>query len=149
MNSDLKNQKPFRPGIDDYDRYDPHLSEEENLLAGLWVRPNPELEVFDIRCYAMTFDGYGYAGRFLEEKDTHEVFKVADRIREQYHKTARLEGSFTELRLALFAEQRIIRNQEQSVRWDDPSIVDMEKYILELNSAICDAWEREVEKVSN
>ena len=82
MNPKLKDQEPFNPGTGDYDRYDRSLSTEENLLNGLWVRPNPEpAEVFDIRRYAMTFDGYGYAERFLEEKNTLAVFRVADEIR--------------------------------------------------------------------
>jgi hypothetical protein len=145
MNPKFKDQEPFNPRTGDYDRYDPSLTPEENLLNGLWVRPNPEpAEVFDIRVYAMTFDGYGYAERFLEQKDSHAVFEVADRIRKRFRETGKLEGSFTELRLALFAEQRRLHNNEQWPGFDESCQNSAGNYLVILNKAICKAWDREV-----
>ena len=35
------------------------------IFFSLWKFVLFPLNVFDIRCYAMTFDGYGYSGNYL------------------------------------------------------------------------------------
>ncbi|WIG59039.1 MAG: hypothetical protein OJF49_001786 [Ktedonobacterales bacterium] len=112
----------------------------------LWTRPNPAATSVDaIMRYALTVDGYAYAQTHLahdtsaEARDFDMVASIANDKQQEYVETGNINGSFEELRLCLFFEQR---------RWhhfgETPEGKDLD-YWRALHRAICEAWNREVE----
>jgi hypothetical protein len=114
----------------------------------MWTRPNPaDDSVEALMKYALTVDGYTYAERHLTHLAPGESggFNIAASIANRSHLapdgSGRIVGSFEELRVCLFFEQR---------RWHhfgetpDGAALD---YLCALHSAICEAWDREAEFV--
>ncbi|HWE61512.1 MAG TPA: hypothetical protein VHB98_07360 [Chloroflexota bacterium] len=73
----------------------------------LWTRPDPELtEIGDISQYALTI-GYGYGSAVLRVKDPRSHYAaLCERLEARYRETGKWQGSFEELRIALFFWQR-------------------------------------------
>jgi hypothetical protein len=67
--------------------------------------PPPQASFDEVSRFALTFDGYEYCGSLKN------CTKVANRIAQFYIEGKNLAGSLSDLRAALFWEQRRVRNQ--------------------------------------
>jgi len=109
---------------------------DPDLLGEMWTRPNPDLEaVGDMLRYGLTVGGYAYAPAHMGI----ECDDVAPRVEERYRKSGKWEGSFEELRLALFMKQR------QSHHWGYIPEGDWSNEVQILYRAICVQWDLETE----
>ena len=121
--------------------------EERSTGADLWTRPNPDAQTWEeFGAYAFSVDGYEYVQTYLATREPgKEVFTIladlANGHLQEYSETGIWHGTFEELRLCLFFEQR---------RWrhfgEGPVGADWQA-IQALYRAICDAWAREVEVI--
>jgi len=138
----LRKTRPFSPRSKRLNKYEEHP--EHFAFELLWTRPNPKLEdPFEILGYAVSFKGYEYARALFG--DHHAGFDAAAKpVFERKRSTGRWEGTFLELRFALFHTQRAIRFQYNGL-WepDEEEIADLRT----LNAAICEAWKRETAPV--
>src|SRR5579859_327579 len=126
----------------------------------MWTRPNPALHdaqlsdsaprerVWEaIQQYALTVDGYAYAWKLKgvivsgEATGTEAAAELANSRLEEYKQTGTWRGTFEELRVCLFFEQR--RSHWLDTYPDDDDM----PALLALHRAICEAWEREAELV--
>ena len=126
----------------------------------MWTRPNPaENSVEALTSYALSVDGYSYAKEHLASRaggyiDDQELFATLVRRKmdafavaaaigngktREYSETGKVTGSFEELRICLFFEQR-----RQHHFGESPSSGALE-YWHALHRAICEAWDREAE----
>lgn len=108
-------------------------------VAAMWTRPNPDQEASrDIHAYAMTVDGYRWSEEAFDRK-CEELFLEKEK---GYRETRIWQGSFEELRCALFF---MLRSQD---RWGAP---DPDEWPLEeirsLHQAVCRRWELETEHI--
>jgi len=107
-----------------------------DLLGEMWTRPNPDLEAIgDILLYGLTVGGYTYARTYMRI----ECDDVAQRVEERLHERGKWQGSFEELRLALFMKQR------QAHHWDHIPEGDWSGEVQVLYRAICAQWDLETE----
>lgn len=103
--------------------------------ADMWTRPNQDLEApHDIYLYAMTLDGDRWAGERFN-RESRELFEERER---GYRDTGKWDGSFEELRCALFYLLRSCN------RFGAP---DPEEWPLEeirsLHQEVCRRWDLE------
>ena len=99
----------------------------------IWVRPNPALDNSqDVLIYGLTFNGYDYC-RDIAHRD---CAKLALAVAERRNRRGYWTGSFADLRCTLFFTQR-------SAHWADSGRGPDDDYVLGLNRAVCEAWERE------
>ena len=117
-------EQPFRPNP-----FGGPAPEESNL----WLRPNRNLDSTSIEGYALTFDGYRFAGG---ERNLQEF---ANCRRDEFLSTGTWQGSFQELRCCLFGEQRRLYWTSSGA----PRGATEDLVLFSLNQAVCDAWERE------
>lgn len=142
-----RSQNPWTPSSSKSLGFSDADSSDKNLLSDLWTRPNPALtDLGDILNYALTFNAYAYAERYLNGDAMGDVFAVAEKVERRFRKKGRYEGSFVDLRLTLFALQRQIRNDSGFEGWGDEDDDREERHARALNAAICAAWEREVNR---
>jgi Eco57I restriction-modification methylase len=128
----------------------------------MWTRPNPaENSVEALTSYALSVDGYTYAQEYLASRlddntltqehlasligGGREDFAIAAAIANgksrEYGEAGKVTGSFEELRICLFFEQR-----RQHHFGESPSGETL-NYWHALHCAICEAWDREAELV--
>lgn len=113
----------------------------------LWMRPNPTVtEIDQIMHYAITVDGYHYAERHMgrpgtNQRGTDVLGELANNRAKDYFESGNITGTFEELRLCLFVEQR------RSHHFGELPDGKMGEYCQALYRAICEAWEREAEFV--
>ncbi|MCK9463971.1 MAG: hypothetical protein M0R80_30510 [Proteobacteria bacterium] len=138
----LRKTRPFSSRSKRLNKYLEHP--DHFAFELLWTRPNPALtNPFEIvNGYGITFAGYEYARAMFG--DHHAAFDVAQPVFERKKRTGQWEGTFLELRFALFCTQRAIRFQDNGL-WDPDGeeIADL----CALNAAICEAWRRETASV--
>ena len=104
----------------------------------IWLRPDPELATaLDVLHYGITFDGYDYAQMVFGQ---HLLAKL-DEIRERCQPRHYARAGFVDLRLQLFFIQRALRHTERD--WDGVMSPKEIVQLLDLNQALCLAWERE------
>ena len=105
----------------------------------MWTRPSPALEDWQaISEYALTVDGYTYA----QEHDVGDIGDLANSRLGEYRKTGKWHGTFEELRLCLFFEQRRWRH------FGEVPDADNLQAIQALYEAICEAWDREADVIA-
>jgi len=106
--------EPYDLDADMLARRDPgHLGE-------MWMRSNPALLEMDdsgqqlraLWAYALTFNGYVYAQEVLGNLNTAYCGDLANERVEEYSQTGAWRGTFEELRLCLFHEQRRWRHDQ-------------------------------------
>ena len=143
----IRAQEPWTPDPHDRLMFKGHGSDStaDDQLLDMWTRPNPELtDTWDILSYALTVNGYEFYDMIVlaQDSDTPGLFDFARPIIENFRFTGRFEGGFAALRLALFVQQRIIRNDEQGGHDDEDDRMTA-AMLTAFNTAICVAWESE------
>jgi Eco57I restriction-modification methylase len=105
----------------------------------MWTRPNTTLVDWTaIAAYALTVDGYTYA----QEHDLGDIGDLANSRLAEYRETGTWRGSFEELRLCLFFEQRRWRHFGETPSGNGLTTTQA------LHTAICDAWDREADVIA-
>ncbi len=107
---------------------------------GMWIRPNSDItDWWPLATYALTVEGYAaLPGR-------NDVGSLASSFHEKaaaFRQTGKWEGNFEELRACLYFAQRLVRHTESEVVEGE----ELAAY-LDLNRAICDRWDLEVETI--
>lgn len=121
---------------------DPDFDVEVREYPGerrMWVRPNPAFTGWDtgLITYALTVDAYAYAPAHFGV----EPYEIHARVMTHYEETGEWAGTFEELRITLFGEQRAhymsggYQDDEEDAR------------MAALNRAICARWDLEVEAI--
>jgi len=120
--------------------FDPASSQwgDPDELGEMWTRPNPDLhDLHDIMRYALTVGGYAYAQQYMGRECDEVVRAVEERRREK----GKWEGSFEELRCALFAQQRAWHH------WGYTPEGEWTAEVQALYRAVCSQWDLEAEYV--
>ncbi|MFT4041405.1 MAG: hypothetical protein QM692_24695, partial [Thermomicrobiales bacterium] len=105
----------------------------------MWVRPNPAFTGWDtgLISYALTVNAYEYAPAHFGV----EPYGIHARVLTHYEETGEWVGTFEELRITLFGEQR---GHYMSGGYQDD---EEDARMAALNRAICARWELEVEAI--
>ncbi len=122
--------------------YDPETGfhGDPDTPGEMWTRPNPALSDYrPLAQYALTVGGYHYADDNFGV-DCFELDRIGSLL---YSLTGKWLGTFDELRCCLFAEQRRLSHSD---RYPEGKDLD---YMRILYSAICQAWDRDVELVAH
>lgn len=130
----------------------PFDAAQETLPQGggeMWTRPNLSFETWDeIQQYALTVDGYAYAQEHLTAggEGNAEPFnllaELANSRSKEYHESGTWRGSFEDLRLCLFFEQRRWRHYGYGPEGSDLAAIQA------LYKAICETWDREADVIA-
>jgi len=92
------------------------------VRPGDWIRsddltiddvPDVQASWRDVVEFALTFDGYNYAG------DISKLSRLVRRVRKDYAENSSLKRSLDDLRACLFLEQRAARWNEYEPKSDD------------------------------
>jgi len=147
LGTKIREQRPWVPNPNERLRFGGHGSDAtaDDQLLDMWTRPNLALtDTWDILSYALTVNGYEFYNMIVRAEDHSApgLFEFARPILEAYRVTGKSDGSFTALRLALFVQQRIIRNDEQGGH-DDETDRETNRMLRAFNTAIHEAWIRE------
>lgn len=111
---------------------------------GLWTRPNPDLDDLGaIERYALTFDGYRHAREQLgatEDNAPSVCGAIAERLEAGYRESGKWQGSFADLRIALFHWQRRFHHRGEIPDDNAPAF-------RALYQAVCTQWDLETEYI--
>jgi 23S rRNA G2445 N2-methylase RlmL len=132
------------PGQLDLRPFDP--SQPRGVMDGaterdMWIRPNPEIHEWmpGMVEYALTVDGYTYA----QAHGMGEAGELANARLAAYRDTGTWSGTFEELRICLFFEQRRWRHSDER-----PPTGEYWAGLQALYKAICAAWDREADVIA-